>query len=152
RTAALYELRGRGVRVELKDLARLPIGTILHWNMTHYVVFERVDGNEIVVVDPAFGRRAVPLEEASRSLTGVALLFEPGDQFKASASSEPALRRHLQRAAAHSADWGRVILTTVMLQIFGAGLPFINGRLIDRVVPRNDGQLLLVLAAGFGFV
>src|SRR5262249_19343916 len=72
RTAALYELGGRGVRVDLKAPAPLPIATILHWNMTHFVVFERLEGDDVVVIDPGFGRRAVPLEEARTSLTGVA--------------------------------------------------------------------------------
>src|SRR5689334_16344338 len=35
-------LRGRGVRIEVGGLERLGTGAILHWNLNHFVVFERV--------------------------------------------------------------------------------------------------------------
>src|SRR2546423_520148 len=42
RTASLFGLRGRGVRIEVAALPELPLGTILHWELKHFVVFERV--------------------------------------------------------------------------------------------------------------
>ena len=148
----LYELRGRGVKVEVTDLAQLPPATVLHWDMKHYVVFERVEGEHVVIVDPAFGRRSVTRADAETSFTGIALLFEKGDRFTAAAPDESALRRYLRRAVAQSTDLGRIVVTSLLLQLFAMALPFINGRLIDRAVPRGDYQLLLVLVSGFAFV
>jgi ABC-type bacteriocin/lantibiotic exporter with double-glycine peptidase domain len=60
-TAAFYGLGGRGVRIDVADLKHLPRGSIVHWNFSHFVVFDRLDGECVRVVDPAFGRRAVPM-------------------------------------------------------------------------------------------
>src|SRR5437899_671980 len=82
RAARWYGLRGRGVRLELEALPYLAKGTILHWEFAHFVVFERVRKDGVEIVDPACGRRVVPMEQFSRSFTGVALTFEPADAFE----------------------------------------------------------------------
>src|SRR5215471_6825619 len=80
--AKWYGLRGRGVSLEIEDLPYLDTGAILHWAFNHFVVFEDLEDGAVRIVDPAFGRRRVPMEEFRRSFTGVALLFEPTDTFQ----------------------------------------------------------------------
>ncbi len=147
--AAVFHLRGRGVRVELSDMGELPMGAILHWNFTHFVVFEKVSKEGVHLVDPAFGRRVASMEEARRAFTGVALLFEKDELFAPSKSKKKPLTRHLTAALKGSDDWGRLAVLSVLLQLCSLVLPLINGRLIDRVIPRNDTHLLLVLVIGF---
>ena len=81
RVGHLYGLRGRGVRAEIDDLQTLPVGTVLFWEFHHYVVLERVRRDRIDIVDPAGGRRSVPIAKLRRAFTGVALIFEPTDLF-----------------------------------------------------------------------
>src|SRR6185503_981391 len=57
--ARQYGLRGRGASVEIEDLKYLPPGSILHWDFSHFVVLEQVDGRGIQIIDPACGRRSV---------------------------------------------------------------------------------------------
>jgi ATP-binding cassette, subfamily B, bacterial len=76
RAARWYDLRGRGVKIELDTLAYLKRGAILHWGFSHFVVFDRLRCNSVEIVDPASGRRLVSMEEFSRSFTGVALTLE----------------------------------------------------------------------------
>jgi ABC-type bacteriocin/lantibiotic exporter with double-glycine peptidase domain len=152
-TAAFYQLRGRGVRIDLEDLAHLPKGAILHWNLSHFVVFERMEGTTAVrVIDPAFGRRVVPLDEAARCFTGVALLLERSDDFVPAKTGDNPIVRHLRNAFAGSDDWHRIVFVSVFLQLLTLILPMVQGRLIDRVVPRNDTHLLFVLLAGLGTI
>src|SRR5215471_15975836 len=65
--ARWYGLRGRAVRLELEALPYLAKGAILHWEFAHFVVFERVRKDGVEIVDPACGRRVVPMEQFSRS-------------------------------------------------------------------------------------
>jgi ABC-type bacteriocin/lantibiotic exporter with double-glycine peptidase domain len=58
------------------------------------------------------------------------------------------LFRYLRRALTESKDWPRVLTLSGLLQVFGLALPLINGRLIDLVIPHNDGHMLLVLLVG----
>ncbi len=74
-------LSGRALKIGIDDLERLPRATILHWEMSHYVVFDRVIGDVVRIVDPATGERDVAMDEVSRCFTGVALQLSPKADF-----------------------------------------------------------------------
>ena len=76
-----YGMRTRGVQIEPRKLRFLPSGSILHWDLAHFVVYERSNAKTVTIVDPAVGRREIPLSQAGKSLSGVALVFEPGQEF-----------------------------------------------------------------------
>jgi len=146
-----FGLRGRGVRVDsVEALEAIEPGAILHWRFSHFVVLERVRRDGLSIVDPAGGRRIISHQEARRSFTGVALLFEPADGFEpASAGTrQNALKRYLQPLLAHSGTLARVLVTSLLVQIFALAVPLLIGVLVDRVVPQQDLDLLAVLAAG----
>ena len=146
-----FGLRGRGVRVEaVEDLAALDAGAILHWRFNHFVVFERLRRDGLEIVDPAGGRRVVPHTEARRSFTGVALTFEPGEGFApgAAGTNRRPLQRYLQPLLARAGSLTRVMVSSVLIQLFALALPLLIGVLVDRVVPQQDVHFLTVLAVG----
>lgn len=150
--AASYGLRGRGVRLELKDLRHLPKGAVLHWGFSHFVVYEKVHRNWVEVIDPAFGRRRVSLATCSKLFTGVALVLDmdAGTTLsQPSVKSEPTLLRELEPALLHAGHWHRVLALSLCLQLLMLALPSLTGVIIDAVVPRGDADLLLILAIGF---
>jgi ABC-type bacteriocin/lantibiotic exporter with double-glycine peptidase domain len=148
--ARWYGLRGRGVSLEVEDLDYLPAGSILHWEFRHFMVFERLGSDWVDVVDPALGRRRVPLEQFRQSFTGVAVLLEPGDAFVREKSQERPIRRYLKQILLQSGLLPRILLTSALVQLFALGLPALTGALADRVVPRGDYRLLLVLCVAMG--
>src|SRR5262249_44115947 len=132
------------------SLDQLPQGSILHWNFVHYVVFDRFVNDELHIVDPAIGPRRVHLAEAETALTGVAIVFEPGEAFTKSKKAENVVVRYLRSALRGSEDWGRIAMMSLTIEGLTVMLPLITGRLIDRVIPRDDLHLLMVLVAAFG--
>ncbi|NJD87772.1 MAG: peptidase domain-containing ABC transporter, partial [Betaproteobacteria bacterium] len=66
-------LTSRGVQAPLEALGKLQLPAVLHWDMNHFVVLVAVKGRRLVIHDPARGRRVMPLDEASRHYTGVAM-------------------------------------------------------------------------------
>src|ERR1700694_4983429 len=143
-----YGLRGRGVALEVEEMELLDRGAILHWNFDHFVVFEKLDGKTVHIVDPAGGRRRVPLEQVRRSFTGVALLLEPSDEFEPSASREKRTWWYVKQLLSHTGLWSRIIVTSLLLQIFFLSVPVLTGAIVDRIVPRTDYHLLLVVGGG----
>jgi ATP-binding cassette subfamily B protein len=141
-----HGLRGRGAKVEIEDLKYLPPGCVLHWEFNHFVVLERVSKHGAHIVDPAFGRRLVASGELGRSFTGAVLILEPGDGFEPMAAGRKSAWRYLQEVLRESGMWGRISIISMLLQIFALALPILTGALVDRVVPKNDYGLLLVLA------
>ena len=153
-TAQHFDLTGRGVRIEPNELSKLGTGAILHWDLNHFVVLDRVDKHGIRIFDPALGPRRADWQEVSRSFSGVALLLETTDRFTARGEARKKkgrpVYRYLRRIFAESKLWPRIWVSSILLQVFGLVLPFINGRLVDGVVPRNDEHLLVVLLVGLG--
>jgi ABC-type bacteriocin/lantibiotic exporter with double-glycine peptidase domain len=147
-----YGLRSRGVRIEVEDLKYLPAGSILHWNLNHFVVHEKAHRDGEDVYDPAAGRRRVSSDELRRSFTGVALTFEPGDRFETSAPGAAPSRWHFRQVLAQRGLLSRVVITSLLMQLFALALPVMTQVLVDRVVPRSDYGLMTTLAAGFGGV
>ena len=153
RAARGFGLRGRGVQVEsLDDLELVPRGSILHWEFNHFVVFDRREREVVWILDPAHGRRRVPIAEFDQAFTGVALLLEPSESFEPEDRRRPLLRRYAGQILAYPALWSRTLLMSVLVQLLSLALPLLTTLLVDRIIPRRDFDLLAVLAAGLALM
>ncbi|RKH54327.1 peptidase domain-containing ABC transporter [Corallococcus llansteffanensis] len=139
-------LRGRAVSIDLDRLSDLPVGAILHWDFNHYVVFEELRRGHVHVVDPAMGRRVVAMESFRQRFTGVVLLFEPTADFQRVRAKRGGAFRYLLPLLGQSDSLGRIFALSAALQLFAMGAPVLTGMVVDRVVPRGDYSLLLVLS------
>ena len=54
---------------------------MLHWNFSHFVVFEGVSFGKYYINDPMRGRRKLTREEFERGYSGIVLEFTPGENF-----------------------------------------------------------------------
>jgi len=152
RAAQWYGLSAQGVVADLDDLEHLPPATILHWDFTHFVVFERLRRNGVQVVDPSLGRRRLSMEVFRRSYTGVAITFEPGEDFQPSTQRTKGTWRYLRPLLGHSRRLTRVLVGSVLLRLLALALPLLTGLLVNEIVPRNDRHLLLVTGVAMGAV
>lgn len=143
----------RPVSLGLEDLHRLTLPAILHWNLNHFVVLERVSGRKALIHDPDGGTAWMPLNEVSRRFTGVALELWPTSTFT------PEVER---RRIKLSSLWERVfgikralaqtVLLSVLMQVFVLISPYYIQIAIDAIIPASDMDLLIVLAGCFGLI
>lgn len=153
RTMRHYGLDATGYKVEtIDDLKLLHAPAILHWEFAHFVVFEAVSRRGVHIVDPAVGRRCVPIERFNRSFTGVAIGIERPASFRRITPSETRLRSYFDVVMDQRGLFGRILLLSFMIQLFGLSLPLLTGMVVDRVVPRQDYQLLSLIGAGLSAV
>ncbi|HET7504832.1 MAG TPA: cysteine peptidase family C39 domain-containing protein [Kofleriaceae bacterium] len=139
-------LTGRGLKISLDQLAALPRATILHWELSHYVVLDRVVGDRIRIVDPATGERDVSFDEASRCFTGVALELRPRADFvREKRTGKQAARSYLRELFAERALFSRVVVVSLIMRLFALILPLVTGLVIDWVVPRSDVSMLWIV-------
>jgi ATP-binding cassette, subfamily B, bacterial len=150
--AQRYGLRARGVAADLDDLRHLPPATILHWEFTHFVVFERLRRNSVQVMDPAVGRRRLSMGVFRRSYTGVAITFEPDEDFQTSKLNTKGTWRYLRPLLGQSRRLTRVLVGSVLLRLLALALPLLTGLLVNEIVPHNDRHLLVVTGATMGAV
>jgi ATP-binding cassette subfamily B protein RaxB len=146
-------LHARALRLEMDGLSGLATPAILHWDLNHFVVLESVRRDRAVIVDPAFGRRTLPLAEVSRHFTGVALELEPGQSFT------PETRREavgLDRLTGPVRGIWRalslLLLLSLALQVFVLVAPFYMQWVVDQVLVSADASLLTVLGIGFALL
>lgn len=144
------QLNSRALRLELDGLAQLRLPAILHWDLNHFVVLERVGGQGLTIVDPTAGRRTLPLSQASRHFTGVALELTPGTNFKAE-NRNPAVTLRQLTGPVRGLVGSLVLLAvlSVSLQVFVLLAPFYMQWVIDQVLVTADTGLLSLLGIGF---
>jgi ATP-binding cassette, subfamily B, bacterial len=148
--AARYGLHARGVRAGIETIRHLPRGSILHWELSHFVVLDRVrrDGS-VDVLDPAVGRYRVEPERLSQAFTGVAIVFEPARDFTKSKGSKPrSVWRYVGPLLLRTRLLPRIVFVSLLIQILALAVPVMTGVVVDRVVPAGDRELLAVLVAG----
>jgi ATP-binding cassette subfamily B protein RaxB len=144
-------LSTRALRVSLEDLPDLEMPAILHWNMNHFVVAERVRRGRMLIHDPGGRSREYSLDELSDHFTGVALELHPAAGFE---PADVRQRMHLSQLWGRIRGLKRVLLQTLVLSIVLQGFvlasPYYMQLAIDQALPALDNDLLLVLALGFG--
>lgn len=143
-----FGLRGRAVRLDLDNLGYLSRGAILHWQMQHFVVLDRVSRRRVTIVDPAHGRETMSLSEFGKNFTGVALVFEKTSQFTPGEKRRSIVWGYVRQIATHSRLLGRVVWLSVFAQLCWLVLPMVTGAVIDRIIPRADLNLLHVVVLG----
>jgi ABC-type bacteriocin/lantibiotic exporter with double-glycine peptidase domain len=143
-----YGLVGRGVKIDVDALQYCPTATILHWEFDHFVVFERLTEEGAIIVDPAIGRRLVPLADLRRSFTGVALLFEPSERFQPGQRGSNHIGRYIRQVLSDRGLLGRIVVTSLLLELFALSGPMLIRTVTDDVLPQGDYDLLWVLIAG----
>jgi ATP-binding cassette subfamily B protein len=144
--AAKFGLEVEAVRCEPDDLRELDAPAILHWDMNHFVVFERMRGAGAVLVDPAIGRVTVGAAELNRRFTGIALAFRPGESFVKRRATRRRLTPHLGTVRDNAAPLVQLVGFALMLQVVAAAAPLLNQAVLDRVVRGGDEEWLTVVA------
>ena len=70
---------------------------MLHWNYSHFVVFEGVKGKKYYLNDPQMGRRVLTREEMEEGYSGTVIEFEPGEKFRKVKSTRTLTKFVLER-------------------------------------------------------
>lgn len=138
----------------LRDLDRMvkkaKLPCMLHWNASHFVVFEGMHRGKYYINDPAQGRRILGRKEMEEAYSGVVLTMTPGEDFVKSKNKRTlvgfGLRRlHTERRTLLSLFLMGIcliapgILSSVFPQIF------LDEILADGVYSWMDGLLLLMI-------
>jgi ATP-binding cassette subfamily B protein RaxB len=140
----------RPLKVRLDGLAALQLPAILHWDMDHFVVLERVKGNKAYIVDPAQDGRWHDRESLSRHFTGVALELRPARNFTPAGERRPLRLSGLWSGAVGlKSSIAQAAILSLILQAHVLAAPYLLQLAIDQVLPALDADLMTTLAIGF---
>ncbi|MEW6437107.1 MAG: peptidase domain-containing ABC transporter [Pseudomonadota bacterium] len=151
--ASATGLAVRALRLEIPDLSRLRLPCVLHWDLNHFVVLEKIDPKAAVIHDPAAGRRTVPLADLSKSFTGIALEVLPSDTFvKADERQSMRLWDLFRKVSGLRSSLGQILLLSLGIEATTLLIPIASQVIIDEVIVNADRDLLLVVAVGLGLL
>ncbi len=150
KSAQQFGLRARGIALPGNDFRYVPLPAIVHWEFNHFVVVERWTPRYVDIVDPALGRRRVKSAEFDTSFTGIVITLEPGTHFQLR-TSMPRLniRTYIARYSALAPGvLVQIIAASLLLQLFGLGVPVLTKIIVDQVLPLHMLSVLPLLIIG----
>lgn len=151
--ADMIGLSGRGLRCELEDLSKLKTPCILHWGLNHFVVLKKAGRRNVVIHDPARGKRSLPYSEVSKHFTGIVLELTPTPDFEKKDEKE---RVRIMDLWSKMTGFIPVILQiigiTVILQVFAVLSPLVNQLVVDEAIAKGDADFLKVIILGFALL
>jgi ATP-binding cassette subfamily B protein RaxB len=143
-------LTPRPVKLPIENLAGLNLPAILHWDMSHYVVVEKIKNGKALIHDPAGNSKWLEQSELSKHFTGVALELRPSDNFETGEQRETLKLRQLwRRMTGLKRAMVQTLVLSLVLQAFVLASPYYMQIAVDTVVPTQDKDLLTVLSVGF---
>lgn len=157
RIAEQLQLDARPLRCNLDELVDITLPAILHWNFSHFVVLTRIAGRgetrRYYINDPANGERVVKLPDMSGHFTGVVVEAVPSLAFRPRRErSKLSLWQLWSRAPGLAGALGRILILSLMVELFALAAPFYLQIGLDSVIPSHDVDFLTSLALGFGMV
>ncbi len=149
--AESFDFIASPVRFDLNELSALKLPAILHWGFDHFVVLEKATAKSITIVNPALGKRNIPLDEASQFITGIALELTPAADFQKVESevTRPSLLQFIGSLKGLRSSIVQIFILTFALQLFGLLSPLFVQFTVDQAILRQDADLVLILGIGF---
>ncbi len=146
----------RPVRLDLDEVPMLQLPCILHWDLNHFVVLQRVSGGRggnAVIHDPAVGVRKMSMAALSKHFTGIALELTPVGTL-APAQDAPRVRMSsvLGRMVGLRRSLAQLFTLALAIEVFAVASPLFMQWVVDHALVSADRDLLLVLALGFGLM
>lgn len=149
RIASGLSFATRPVRIELNDLSKLQTPCILHWELRHYVVLEKVTAKGAYIHDPARGRRMASHKELSDCFTGVALELWPTAGFERKVEKERiSLTDMFRRISGLKRALFQIFALSLCLEAIALLAPIGSQIIFDEVIVASDRNLLTLVAVG----
>ncbi len=148
RAARNYGFIAKGYRSEPGKLRDYPFPMIVHWNFNHFVVLEGFHKGFAYLNDPGSGPKKVSLEEFDQSFTGIALVFEKGDDFKPSGQEKSMANALRSRLSSYKAAFIFVVLAGLTLVLPGLVIPVFAKIFVDDILVRNMQSWIMPLMIG----
>jgi ATP-binding cassette subfamily B protein RaxB len=149
KASSQMDMAARPLSLELEAIKKIAVPAILHWDFNHFVVLVEVRKGDLVVHDPAIGRRIVPLAEASKSFTGVAIEFVPTSQFRKIREIQPvSFKTLIGDYSDHVRPAIHAILLSVAIQSLVISLPMGLQVAMDRISDGDVSNFVNILCIG----
>tara|TARA_R110002096_G_scaffold408076_1_gene607114 strand:- start:34766 stop:36964 length:2199 start_codon:yes stop_codon:yes gene_type:complete len=143
-------LRGRRITLPLKQVLFVPRGALLRWQRGELVVFDSQEHGKIHIMHPEHGRQALTLSEFSELFQGVCFEFDtlPAVGGRLETTWKAIIGMILRNRKSVAA----IMIASVLIQALALAVPLLVALVVDEIAPRQDADLLLLVAIGMGIL
>jgi ATP-binding cassette subfamily B protein len=140
----------RPVRASLTPL-RNQNPWIAHWQGNHYVAVYRFKNQQVLVADPAAGKRWMSVKTFTENWTGYALILDPTAELYRNHSAEHKgikVKNFVGIVWPYRAAIAQILILSLFIQIFGLVTPLFTQVILDQVVVSKSIVTLHVFTIG----
>src|SRR6267154_5851494 len=148
RAATELGLAARPLKISHRNLPRMPLPAIVHWEGNHWIVLYDVGEQFVRVADPALGLRKVPRREFETKWTGYAALFDYTPAFEEAPESKAKLAWVLPFLSRFKMILLQVLGLAIAVSFFQLLFPVFTQIVVDKVIVENDIGLLKMILLG----
>lgn len=156
KAARSYGLEAKGYRRTLPALKDAQLPAIIFWRYSHWVVLEGFKGDDLLVNDPADGRRRVALAEATQVYSGVSLEFSTGPDFRKGGKKASWIPDLLAKMRPAKVGLWLATIAGLFLIVPGVLVPLFTTVFVNNVIsspaPANVGGLLAAVAVAAALI
>ena len=148
-----YGLEAAGYKLEPDELfSEGQFPCIVHWEFNHFVVVDGINGNKVYINDPARGNLTVTKERFDDAFTGIAILFEPTEQFEPGGKPKSVLGFAMERLRGCSAAMIFVAATTIITSLTAIVSSGFSRIFIDQLLPGRNASWVRPFFVGLGII
>ncbi|MBO4901843.1 MAG: NHLP family bacteriocin export ABC transporter peptidase/permease/ATPase subunit [Lachnospiraceae bacterium] len=144
-----YGLEAAGYRLEpemLKEQGQFPC--IVHWEFDHFVVVNGFKNNKVYINDPARGNCVLTMEAFDAGFTGIALMFEPGENFTPSGHRKSMVSYAKKRLEGAGGAVAFMAVTTLLASLLGIMNPGFGRVFLDFLLTQKAPSWVPYFFAG----
>jgi ATP-binding cassette subfamily B protein RaxB len=143
-------LQARPLKLDIENLSRLKLPSVLHWDMNHFVVLKSVSDKYVLIHDPAIGERKILVSTLDKHFTGIALELTPNKGFQKKVETQSfSILSLMGRIVGLKRGLFQILALGLALQVCGLIAPFYMQWLVDDALLTSDKDLITVLSCGF---
>ena len=141
-------LAARSVKASRRNLTRMPLPAIAHWEGRHWLVVYHITEAHVWLADPAQGLRKVTRAEFEELWSGYAALFDYTEAFKKAPEGRDSWSWMLPFFARHRGLFLQALLLALVVSALQLLLPVATQVVMDRVIVDHELGLLRQVVLG----
>ncbi|QXF34605.1 hypothetical protein B0X70_16640 [Photorhabdus akhurstii] len=131
--------------LDIDEINLLKKPCILHWDMNHFVILEKVNKNKFFILDPEKGERILSINEISKHFTGVAIELTPASEFKKRSSFNKKTIKLIdlfKSSKGLSSALLKIFAISILIESITLTIPIGIQLIMDHVIVTKDTLLL----------
>jgi len=142
-------LAAKAVKVSRRNLDRMPLPAIVHWEGNHWMVLHDVRELQVRVADPDGGPRTIERGEFEEKWSGYAALYARTARFDAAPEEQGTSIAWLKPfLLPYRPLFAKILVLAVIAAALGMILPVFTQVVVDRVLGQRDVGLLNTVGLG----